>query len=100
MGGEVDKGYVLTSISHRATEPSQLGEPVTFTYTVTVDPSAAVNTPGALLFTFDREPVAREGGVQKGDWIMDVTYESVGPLGGPTVATETLTIAHEGFLLI
>ena len=99
MGGEEDKGYVLTSISHRATDQSQPGEPVTFTYTVSVDPSAAVNTPGALLFTFDSEPVAREGGVPKGDWIADVTYESVGLLGQPTVATETLTIAYEGFLI-
>ena len=99
MGGGEDKGYVLTSISHAAADQSRLGEPVTFTYTVSIDPSA-VNTPGALLFTFDSEPVARAGGVPKGDWIADVTYKSVGLLGQPTVATETLTIAHEGFLLI
>ena len=99
MRGEEDKGYVLTSISHGPTDQSQLGEPVTFTYTVSIDPSAAVHTPGALLFTFDSEPVAREDGVPKGDWIADATYES-GLLGQPTVATETLTIAHEGFLLI
>ena len=54
------------------------------------------NTPGALLFRFESDPVP-QGGVQKGDWITDVTY---GLLGQPTVATETVTIAHEGFLLI
>ena len=41
-----------------------------------------------------------EGGVRTGDWITDVTYESVELLGQSTVATETLTIAHEGFLFI
>jgi hypothetical protein len=56
--------------------------------------TGAVHTPGAPLFTFDREPTAQSD-VQKGDWITDVTYESVGFLGQPTVATETLTIAHE-----
>jgi hypothetical protein len=92
---------VLTPISHRATDQNQLGEPVTFTYTVSIEPSATgpVHTPGALFFTFDGEPTA-QGDVQKGDWITDVTYESVGLLGQPTIATETLTIAHEGFLLI
>jgi hypothetical protein len=101
MGGEGDKGYLLTSVSHRATDPSQLGEPVTFTYTVSVEPSGngAANTPGALLFRFDHEPTV-QGGIQKGDWITDVTYESVGLLGQPTIATETLTIAHEGFFLV
>jgi Lysozyme like domain len=33
-------------------------DPVTFTYTVSVDPSAADHTPGALLFRFSSEPVA------------------------------------------
>jgi hypothetical protein len=97
--GAQDKGYVLTAISHRATDQSQLGEPVTFTFTVNVDPSTAKHTPGALLFHFESDPVA-QGGVPKGDWIADVTYESAGFLGQPTVATEILTIAHEGFLLI
>jgi prepilin-type processing-associated H-X9-DG protein len=114
------------------------------------DSAEAVHTPGALLFSFDREPTAQaqtddrlllpavqkddaatmtaialaeSGGntdahnphgedsrglwqinvdpaqtndVQKGEWITDVTYQSVDLLGQP--ATETLTIAHEGFL--
>lgn len=100
MGGEEDKGYLLTSISHRATDQSQVGEPVTFTYTVSIDPLAtgADHTPGALLFTFSSEPTA-QGGVRKGDWITDVTYASAELLGQPTVAMETLIIAHEGFLL-
>jgi hypothetical protein len=54
------------------------------------------NTPGALLFRFESDPVSQDG-VHKGSWITDVTYEL---LGQPTVATETVTIAHEGFLLI
>ena len=66
--GAQDKGYVLTAISHRATDQSQLGEPVTFTFTVNVDPSTAKHTPGALLFHFESDPVA-QGGVPKGDWI-------------------------------
>jgi Lysozyme like domain len=33
-------------------------DPVTFTYTVSVDHSAADHTPGALLFNFSSEPVA------------------------------------------
>jgi hypothetical protein len=76
------------------------GEAVAFTCTVSVDPAAAVNTPGALLFTFGSEPLAPQGGVRKGGWITDVTYDSAGSLNQPTVATETITIAHEGFLLI
>ena len=82
MGGEGDKGYLLTSISHGATDQSQRGE--------------HVNTPGALLFHFSSEPISQ--GVKKGAWITDVTYES-GALGQPAVATENLTIAHEGFFL-
>ena len=101
MGGEGDKGYLLTSISHRATDQSQHAEPVTFTYTVRIEPTTngAVDTPGALLFSFDHEPAATSG-VRKGDWIADVTYESRELHGQPTVATETLTIAHDGFFLV
>lgn len=38
-----------------------------------------------------------EGAIRKGGWICDVTHEDLP--GGTTVAMETLTIAHEGFLL-
>ena len=37
-------------------------------------------------------------GVRKGGWITDVTYETLP--GGTAVAIETLTIAHEGILLL
>ena len=37
--GADGKGYVLTSIQHSATEESQLGDPVTFTFTVSNPPS-------------------------------------------------------------
>ena len=63
---------------------------------VRIGDGEANSTPGALLFRFESDPVP-QGGVQKGDWITDVTYEL---LGQPTVATETVTIAHEGFLFI
>jgi hypothetical protein len=104
-----------------------LGEPVTFTHTVSVDPAAADH------FRFDSEPVAdnavtftaiamaesggasstsgedsrglwqinvapNDGNIQKGGWISDVTFE--GLQGGTAVAMETLTIAHEGFGLM
>ena len=38
-----------------------------------------------------------EGGLHKGDWISDVTYERL--QDGNPVAVETLTIAHEGILI-
>lgn len=101
MAGEGDKGYLLTSIAHTATDQSRPGEPVTFTFTVTIEPSATepVHTPRSLLFSFHCEP-AVQGGVRKGGWITDVTHNSEGLSGQSTVATETLTIPHEGLLLV
>jgi type II secretory pathway pseudopilin PulG len=98
--GSPDGEYLLTAIEH-ASQPE------------------TVNTPGALLFTFDSEPNAGESAVRKGDWITDVTFETletgahalyqdvtIPPLDtgvggcevcGDVIATETLTIVHEGF---
>jgi hypothetical protein len=77
------------------------GDPVTFTHTVSVDPSAADHTPGALLFRFDSEPVADAAVTftaiamaESGGHQQDAGH------GGTAVAMETLTIAHEGFWLI
>jgi hypothetical protein len=73
-----------------------LGDPITFTYTVSNTSSAYEGT--HVLYPDVVVPPG-EGGVPKGDWIADVTYGSVEVLGQPTVATETLTIAHEGLLI-
>ena len=54
------------------------------------DPSAAVNTPGALLFTFDSEPVAN-GADYSGSHVL---YQDVFI---PTLDTETRIFDHEGY---
>lgn len=41
---------------------------------------------------------AGDGSVRKGDWISDVSYES--GQSGNAVAMETITIVHEGFMMI
>ena len=75
---------------------SALGDPVTFTYTVRNTSSAYEGT--HVLYQDVVVPPG-EGSVPKGDWIADVTYDSVDVLGQPTVAMEALTTAHEGFLI-
>jgi hypothetical protein len=101
MEGAEDKGYVLTALAHRAVGASHFGEPVTFTFTVRVEPAAtgSADTSGSV-FGYHWETTAGSGGVQKGDWITDVTYEPAALPGGSTVAMETLAIAHEGYFLI
>jgi hypothetical protein len=85
-------------------------DPVTFTCTVSVDPSAADHTPGALLFKFSSEPVAdnavtwtaialaESGGAASTG--LHALYQDVFVPTSPADAMETLTIAHEGSWLI
>ena len=68
-----DGEHVLTAVQHAATGEESRG-----------------------LWQINARPC--EGGVRKGDWISDVTYESL--QNGNAVAVESLTIAHEGLLLI
>jgi hypothetical protein len=99
MDGTEDKGYVLTSLAHRATDVSHPGQPVTFTFTVRVEP-AAEKPLYSSVFAPHWETTAGAADVPKGTWIADITREPAALPGGSTVAMETLTIAHEGFLLI
>jgi hypothetical protein len=99
MDGVEDKGYVLTALAHHATGGSRFGEPVTFTLTIRPESPAAGDSSGSV-FGFHWETTASAGDVRKGDWIADVTREPAALPGGSTVAMETLTIAHEGLLLI
>jgi hypothetical protein len=78
MRGDEDKGYVLTAIAHPATVASQADGSV---------------------FGFHWETTAGAGDVQKGGWITDISYGTAALPAQSTVATETLTIAHEGFFL-
>jgi hypothetical protein len=73
-----DGEYVLTAIQHHANEPSSAG-----------------GEDNRGLWQINLEP--GKGNIQKGGWISDVTYEAS---GGNAVAMETLTIAHEGLLLL
>ena len=85
-------------------------DPVTFTNTVSVHPSAAGHTPGALLFNFSSEPVAdaavtftaivlAEGDGESSSGT-HALYQDVLVPPPPAAAMETLTIAHEGGWLI
>ena len=69
--------HVLTSVHHAPPAGAAGGEDSRGLWQINIQPS--------------------EGGVSKGGWISDVTYE--GSAGGNAVAMETLTIAHEGILL-
>ncbi len=72
-----DGEYVLTAVQHHANEPSSAGEDSRGLWQINLEPG--------------------NGNIQKGGWISDVTYEAS---GGNAVAMETLTIAHEGLLLL
>ena len=67
-----DGAYLLTAVEHAAGEDSR------------------------GLWQINVRPC--EGGVHKGNWISDVTYEDL--QDGNAVAIEPLTIAHEGIFLI
>ena len=68
---------------------SALGDPITFTYTVTNTSSAYEGT-HALYQDVFIPPL--ETDVRKGEWITDVTYQSVELLGQPT---ETIWMTYE-----
>jgi hypothetical protein len=74
-----DGEYVLTAVQHHANEPGSAG-----------------GEDSRGLWQINLEP--GNGNIQKGGWISDVTYEA--SPGGNAVAMETLTIAHEGILLL
>lgn len=80
---EGDKEYVLTALAHGAAGESAANKPLY-----------------SSVFAPHWETTAGAGDVQKGDWIADVTREPAALQGQSSVAMETLTIAHEGFLLI
>ena len=74
-----DGEYVLAAVQHHATQPlSGAGEDSFGLWQINAEPN--------------------EGSLHKGGWICDVTYEH--PPAGNAVAIETLTLAHEGILLI
>ena len=68
---------------------SALGDPITFTYTVTNTSSAYE---GSHALYQDVVIPALDTDVRKGEWIADVTYQSVEPLGQPT---ETFAMTYE-----
>ena len=72
-----DGEYVLTAVQH-AGQTGALGEDSRGLWQINIQPSG--------------------GEIRKGGWILDVSH---GPLPGENaVAMETLTIAHEGILLL
>jgi prepilin-type processing-associated H-X9-DG protein len=116
--GSPDGEYVLTAVQHvsqpEASVPEKgdevligfefgdvnVGEDSRGLFQINVDPAQPdVDTFDCSELTQWASGTPQEGGVPKGDWITDVTYEPAGLLGQPTVATETVTIAHEGFWL-
>ena len=74
-----DGEYVLAAVQHYATQASSGGGEDSFG-----------------LWQINAEP--SEASLHKGGWICDVTYEH-SPTG-TAVAIETITIAHEGMLLL
>ena len=85
-----DDDYLLTSVQHSAAEYEG-----SFLGGVFVA-SGDVNGTGEdslALWQINVEPSQDSPDIQKGEWITDTTYE-----GGTTVAMESLTISHEGFL--
>ena len=96
-----DDGLLLPAVRIDDGEASNGGEDSRGLFQINVDPAQPdVDTFDCSELTQWASGTPLEGGVRKGDWITDVTYESVELLGQSTVATETLTIAHEGFLFI
>ena len=117
--GSPDGEYVLTAVQHVSQPEASVpetgdevligfefgdvngGEDSRGLFQINVDPvQSDADTFDCSELTQWASGTPLEGGVRKGDWITDVTYESVELLGQSTVATETLTIAHEGFLFI
>lgn len=45
----LDDDYVLTAVQHTATDASRFGEPVTFTFTVSVEPAFGSHDDAMLL---------------------------------------------------
>ena len=65
---------------------------------INVDPAQTDNPDTFDCSELTQWATAREGGVPNGDWITDLTYQSVEVLGQP--ATETIDIAHAGLLWV
>jgi hypothetical protein len=74
----LDGEYVLTAVQH------------------TGEPGAAGSEDSRGLWQINVAPHGAE--IQKGGWISDVSYERLP--GESTVAMETLTITHEGIMLL
>jgi hypothetical protein len=121
--GSPDDEYVLTAVQHVSQPEASVpetgdevligfefgdvngGEDSRGLFQINVDPAQPnVGTFDCSELTQWASGTPQEGDVRKGDWITDVTYESdtgshalYQDVFVPTLDTETLIIAHEGF---